>query len=126
LTHKNILSNISACLKALEINERDIFLSYLPIAHAYERTTGYYTALAGEAVIVYAQNIDTLNLQFGEVKPTIVTTVPLLFNKMYSRINKSSESLSVFKKRIFKIGTSLGYKYKNKKKHLLWTIADKL
>ncbi|MGH2575672.1 MAG: AMP-dependent synthetase/ligase, partial [Ignavibacteria bacterium] len=95
-------------------------------AHSYERTAGYYFPFAVGAKIVYAQSIDTLNKQFAETKPTIVTSVPILFNKMYTRLIKNSETLPFLRKKIFNFALSKAKKYGNNKKHLLWKLSDKL
>ncbi len=127
LTHKNIYSNLEACYKVLNINSGDVFLSYLPYSHIYERTTGYYFPFFNSSRIYYAQSIDTIGLQMQEVKPTIVITVPRLLDKMYNRLNKSFEEMPKgAKKRIFKWAIDIARNPKIKKTSFKWMLADKL
>ena len=60
LTHKNILANVKQSISAISVENTDIALSFLPLAHTYERTAGYYLMLYCGAKIYYAQSIDTL------------------------------------------------------------------
>lgn len=127
LTHKNIYSNLQACYKVLNINSNDVFLSYLPYSHIYERTTGYYFPFFNSSRIYYAQSIDTIGLQMQEVKPTIVITVPRLLEKMYNRLNKSYEEMPKgAKKRLFKWAIDIARNPKIKKTSFKWMLADKL
>jgi len=127
LTQKNIYSNIMSCIKTLPINEHDVFLSYLPYSHIYERTTGYYLAFFTGAKIYYAQSIDTIGVQMPEVKPTMVITVPRLLDKMYNRLMKSTDSmLHGYKRRLFLYAIYYAKVNYNKKNTIRWKLLDKL
>ena len=126
LSHKNILSDIRGCQKAFELNTTDRFLSYLPLAHSYERATGYYFGIYTGAEIYYAQNIDTLTAQFVEVKPTIFTSVPFLFTRLHSRLMKSFETLPARKRAMVKTAFKIARRYRNNKNHFLWKLADRM
>lgn len=127
LTHRNLYSNIKACMKVLEINHNDVFLSYLPYSHIYERTAGYYLAFFSGAKIYYAQSIDTIGKQMEEVSPTIIITVPRLLDRMYNRLFKSVEEMKpAVKKRIFKWALEVARKDWNRKHTFKWKLADKL
>jgi long-chain acyl-CoA synthetase len=126
LTHKNILVNVEQCQKAFPmIGGNDRFLSFLPLAHCYERTTGYYFPLSVGAELYYAQSIDTLQAQFPEIKPTLVTAVPLLFTRIYTRLIKNVEAMSSQKQLLVKSAFNIAKKYKENKNGLLWRTADK-
>ncbi|RPI17000.1 MAG: long-chain fatty acid--CoA ligase [Ignavibacteriae bacterium] len=127
LTHKNILTNIESAKKAFPmLSEKDKFLSFLPLAHSYERTAGYYLALSLGAEIYYAQNIDTLQTQFLEVKPTIIIAVPLLYSRIYSRLMKSVQAMPKRKQVLVKAAFKIARKMRNNKSGFLWQIADRL
>ncbi|MCY7363460.1 MAG: long-chain fatty acid--CoA ligase [Ignavibacteria bacterium] len=127
LTHLNIYSNVISCQKVLPIDNTDIFLSYLPYSHIYERTAGYYLPLFCGAKIYYAQNIDTISIQLMEVKPTFVITVPRLLDKIYNRLIKSGEEMETgFKKKLFNWSIQIANKKNYSKNSLKWKIADKL
>jgi long-chain acyl-CoA synthetase len=127
LTHKNIYSNLISCSKILPVSTEDVFLSYLPYSHIYERTAGYYFPLFNGPKIYYAQSIDTIGLQMAEVKPTFVITVPRLLDKMYNRLMKTYEEMPPgLKKRIFGWGLNVARNDGHKKNSLKWQLADRL
>ena len=78
LTHGNILSNCESNREALELGENDMVLSFLPVAHAFERTAGYYTIMTAGGMIAYAEGLTQLAQNLLEVEPTVVLTVPRL------------------------------------------------
>ncbi|MCL4540411.1 MAG: long-chain fatty acid--CoA ligase [Bacteroidetes bacterium] len=111
LTHGNFAANIKGALEHIEINDDDTLLSFLPISHSFERMAGYYTALTAGATVSYAESIETVAQNLMEVKPTIVTTVPRLFERIHTLILKNVESGSASKRRIFYWALSVGRKY---------------
>ncbi len=86
LTHGNFLANIRDITLALPISDTDVVLSFLPLSHVFERTTGYYCVVAVGGSIYYAESIDTVRGNMMEAKPTIVISVPRLYEKMQGRI----------------------------------------
>lgn len=125
LTHKNVLANVKQCTDSFPVLPEDRFLSFLPLAHTYERTGGYYVPLSKGAKIFYAQSIDTLSAQMLEVKPTLVLAVPVLFTRIQARILKNIETLPLLKRLAAKRALALGYKHRANKQHFLWKLADK-
>ena len=125
LTHGNVLANIKQCTDSFPVVKEDRFLSFLPLAHTYERTAGYYLPLTKGAQIYYAENIDTLSAQMAEVKPTIVLAVPILFTRIQTKILKNIESLPLLKKIAAKRFLKSGMKHRENKKSGLWKLADK-
>ncbi len=110
LSHKNILSNVSSALENFPISQDDIFLSFLPLCHIFERMAGYYTGFSSGGMICYAESIETVAQNFLETKPTILTSVPRLFERMYSKIIKNVESQSPVKQKIFYWAIEVGKK----------------
>jgi len=101
LSHSNILSNIEACRDLFAIGEEDECLSFLPLSHVFERMAGYYFMLMQGAVIAYAENLDTVPANMAEVRPTIVISVPRLYEKMYARVMERVLGGPWLKKQIF-------------------------
>lgn len=126
LSHKNILSNVKSCQKAFSVDSSDRFLSFLPLAHSYERTAGYYFPLSAGAELYFAQSIETLSSQLEETKPAIVTSVPMLFTRIHTRLMKSIKNMPAVQKLITKTALSVGKKYRTRKNNILWKLADKL
>ncbi len=108
LSHKNILSNIEGVFEAIDVSDKDTFLSFLPMCHSYERTAGYYTAMASGGTTALAEALDTVAANLQEVKPTIMTTVPRLLEivkkKIYANIEKEPE----YKRKLFNWAVNLG------------------
>ena len=101
LTHRNLCSNAKAAHTALDIFADDVHLSFLPLSHAFERTCGYTAMLAGGTTIAYAESIDAVSKTLPEVKPTVLISVPRVFEKVYATIQKSVSEGSLLKKGIF-------------------------
>ncbi|MCS7028250.1 MAG: long-chain fatty acid--CoA ligase [Bacteroidia bacterium] len=116
LTHKNIVSNTRSCMQFLPIiDNRDVFLSFLALAHSYERTVGYYLAYAKGAKVAYAESIEALARNMMEVRPTIMLCVPRLLEKVYDRVMSTVENQSKIKQRIFQWAIRIGEK--RRKRH---------
>ncbi|MCL5033745.1 MAG: long-chain fatty acid--CoA ligase [Bacteroidetes bacterium] len=111
LTHGNFAANIKGALDQITITDEDSLLSFLPISHSFERMAGYYTALSAGACVSYAESIETVAQNLMEVRPTIVTTVPRLFERIHATILKNVESGSAAKKKIFYWALSVGRDY---------------
>jgi len=116
LTHKNIMSNVTSALETYPITKDDVFLSFLPLCHIFERMGGYYTAFASGAAIYYAESIEKVATNLMEVKPTIMTSVPRLFERIYSRIIKNVEKQPKKKQKIFYSAIKVGSEYAKAKK----------
>ncbi len=86
LSHQNFLSNVEACVGMFDIGPDDQSLSFLPLSHVFERMAGYYLVLYQGGVIAYAENLERLPVNLAEVQPTMLISVPRLYEKMYARI----------------------------------------
>jgi long-chain acyl-CoA synthetase len=129
LTHRNIVSNIKAAHQRIDINEQDRALSFLPLCHSFERTAGYYAMVAGGAEIYYAESVDTVAKNMTEAHPTIIMSVPRLFEKIYNLVTKSIEEGPAVKQKIFEWAQKVGSKYADGKRgftSLQKKLADKL
>lgn len=108
LTHKNICSNVAAAHEIFDITKEDTFLSFLPLCHIFERMAGYYLGVSSGAHIAFAEGIEKVASNLAEVKPTVMTAVPRLFERIYSRIIRNVESQSEKKQKIFHWAVDLG------------------
>lgn len=129
LTHRNIVSNIKAAHRHIDIYDTDRCLSFLPLCHAFERTAGFYAMMAGGAEIFYAESVDTVARNMTEVHPTIIISVPRLFEKIYNLVTKSVEEGTAVKQKIFNWAFDVGQKYSEGKRGLVSLqkkLADKL
>ncbi len=136
LTHKNFLSNIEASLRALPITPDEIFLSFLPLSHVFERMVGHFLATYQGCTIAYAESIETVPQNLLEVRPTLMASVPRFFEKVYGRVMESLEAGSAVKKSLFMWAIGVGkeaLRYKQNGKPipgglfaLKYKLADKL
>ena len=102
LTHGNFIFNAEASLTAVPATERDRFLSFLPLSHVLERTTGYYAPLVCRgACIAYAEDIKTLARNLREIKPTMMISVPRIFEKLHKSIWDKMKPAGSIKYRLF-------------------------
>ncbi|WP_071458512.1 AMP-dependent synthetase/ligase [Bacillus massilinigeriensis] len=109
LTHGNFLSNINAIqFWCIEAGPSDTFLSYLPLSHVLERMAGQFTPLSLGATIAYAESIEKIPTNLLEVKPTIMTTVPRLLEKVYANIQGQIRTSSLLKKKLFHWAVTAG------------------
>ncbi|NTV26921.1 MAG: long-chain fatty acid--CoA ligase, partial [Chlorobiaceae bacterium] len=111
LTHRNLCENVKSCSSVIRLDETDCSLSFLPLSHAYERTGGYYLLFACGAQIFLAESIETISLNISEARPTIIFTVPRLFDRMKTSILKSVTSEGGVKQKIFFWALRTGEKY---------------
>jgi long-chain acyl-CoA synthetase len=107
LTHDNFIANVRSITTGLPISPADVSLSVLPLSHIFERTVFYVFAYVGVAVH-YAASFDQVGEFLREVKPTIMTAVPRLFEKVYHRIIKKGMSAGGTKARIFEWSLAVG------------------
>ncbi|MBA4494503.1 AMP-dependent synthetase/ligase [Paenactinomyces guangxiensis] len=101
LSHGNILSNIIGSLYYLPVTHHDLSLSFLPVSHIFERTCGHFTPMYAGGTIAYAENLTTVPQNILEVKPTLITSVPRLYEKIYGQIMQQIKSGSLLKLRMF-------------------------
>jgi long-chain acyl-CoA synthetase len=110
LTHMNFVSNVIAATDALPIESTDVALSVLPLSHIFERTCFYVFCYNGVSVY-YAASFDQVGEYLREVRPTIMTAVPRLFEKVYHRIIKKGMSAGGWRKSVFQRSLEVGQKY---------------
>ncbi len=108
LTHGNLLANSESSQAALDLNEHDTTLSFLPIAHSFERTAGYYTVVLAGGTISYAEGLGQIAQNLLEVNPTIVLTVPRVLEAVYARVMRTVEAGSPVKRTLFKTAVATG------------------
>jgi long-chain acyl-CoA synthetase len=109
LSHRNILSNVIASMHALPAHTNDRFLSFLPLSHMFERTCGYYSAIWAGAQTVYARSITLLADDIREQRPTVLISVPRIFERIYSKMQEAMAPGSL-KRRLFETATEVGWR----------------
>ncbi len=136
LTHYNLTENAKVCLQQITIIEKtDTFLSFLPLSHVFERTATYHVCLFTGCKIAFAQSLDLLAKNMGEIRPNVMNCVPRLLERIHDRAMKNGTDAGGMKTKIFLWSLSIGRKYREtleqgKKPGLLLSnqqkLADKL
>jgi long-chain acyl-CoA synthetase len=110
LTHANFMSNVQAIVSGLPISSTDIALSVLPLSHIFERTGFYIFCYAGVSVY-YTASFDQVAENLREVRPTVMTAVPRLFEKVYHKIVKKGLATKGWKRKVFLRSLDVGQRY---------------
>jgi long-chain acyl-CoA synthetase len=108
LSHGNITSNVVAALEVFDIGPGDSCLSFLPLCHMFERMVGHYSMLQGGAVINYASSIDAMAQELQEVHPTILASVPRIYEKVHAAILAKGASGGPLSRAIFNWSRDVG------------------
>jgi long-chain acyl-CoA synthetase len=119
LSHRNILSNVIACMPCLPDIPNMRVLSFLPLNHIFERMITFFY-LFKSAAIYYAESLDTIGDNLKDVKPDMFTTVPRLLEKVYDRIMQKGSELTGIKKKLFSWAHDLATKFEINKKQGFW------
>ena len=101
LTHENLTANILYVYAWLKLGQyKDVALTFLPFSHIFERAVWYLYAYCG-TVIVYAESIDAVAANLAEIHPTVMTSVPRMFEKIYAKIVERGLAAGFPKRQIF-------------------------
>ncbi len=107
LTHANIRSNIDAAEPLFTLQTGDVLLSFLPVAHSFERFVDYLAFHHGIS-IWYLENVELLPQALGEVRPHLFAAVPRVYEKMNARIQDAIAKASPLRRRLFGWAVGLG------------------
>jgi long-chain acyl-CoA synthetase len=101
LTHHNLQSNVDACLQIIDAGPHDVFLSFLPLSHVFERMGGHFTAVACGATVYYCETLFTIARDMQIARPTVMLAVPRLFESIRDRILENVTKQPPLRRRIF-------------------------
>jgi long-chain acyl-CoA synthetase len=108
LTHGNIASNVSTCVPLFSFSDADECLSFLPLSHIFERMFGHYSMFHAGVVINYAESIDSVPADMQDRRPTVMASVPRLYEKIYGRVLDSVRASSLPRQRVFRWARRVG------------------
>ncbi len=109
LSHRNILSNVYSCAQTHLATNKELFLSFLPLSHTFERTVGYYLPIMLGATVAHSRSIQDLPEDLLMVKPTGLITVPRIFEKMYTKLMGNLEKQSIISRAMFRLAIHVGW-----------------
>lgn len=108
LTHANFVQNVKVSLQQIPIDTDEVFLSFLPLSHVFERTATYHVACSKGCKIAFAQSLELLPRNMGEVKPTIMSCVPRLLERIHDKAMKNGTIGNGIKAKLFLWALNVG------------------
>jgi long-chain acyl-CoA synthetase len=132
LTHSNFVQNVRVCLDQIPvIDENETFLSFLPLSHVFERTATYHVCCARGCKIAFAQSLELLAKNMAEVKPTVMSCVPRLLERINDKAMKNGTSGGGVKAKIFLWAIATGKEHREikeagKEPGMMLTLQQKL
>ncbi len=122
LSHRNILTNAEACLKVVPVTSTDVLLSFLPLSHTFERTCGYYLTVMCGGTTVYARSVQQLGEDLQTIHPTMLISVPRIYERVYTAIKSKLDDGSPLKKKLFKLAVDVGWaRFEHQQGRAGWT-----
>jgi len=110
LSHYNILSNAEAVLKRVPAYREDLFLSFLPLSHTFERTVGYYLPIMTGSTVAFARSAQELAQDLLAIRPTLLVSVPRIYETFYARVQQGLEKKGYAARALFAWAESTGWK----------------
>lgn len=110
LTHRAILSNINGVLSSICPRVNEVWLSFLPLSHTLERLASYYLALGVGNLVAFNRNIGLLQEDMRVIRPTIMLSVPRVYEKIYAKIQDRLSAQSPFVQKIFQWAVDVGWR----------------
>jgi long-chain acyl-CoA synthetase len=134
LSHNNILTNAHACLQVMVVGHDDLFLSFLPLSHTFERTCGYYLTMMAGSTVAYARSIPQLGEDLQTIRPTMLVSVPRIYERIWGTIRARLDEGPPLRKKLFMLAAQVGYdRFEHaqgrgpwKLSFLLWPLLHKL
>ncbi|SDH32689.1 long-chain fatty acid--CoA ligase [Nitrosomonas sp. Nm132] len=134
LSHHNILTNAYGSAQVVIVTPDDLLLSFLPLSHTFERTSGYYVPMMCGATVAYARSIQLLQEDLLTIHPTILVSVPRIYERVYAGIRAKLAEGPALARKLFDLAVEVGYsrfEYQQGRdswhlSHLLWPLLNKL
>ena len=134
LSHYNILSNVAASCAVVTAGKDDLFLSFLPLSHTFERTCGYYLAVMSGVATAFSRGVAQLGEDLQTIRPTLLISVPRIYERVYGAIRAKLEEGPRIRKKLFDLAVRVGYaRFEHAQRRgpwlpsfLLWPLLDAL
>jgi len=134
LSHRNILANADSGLDYVAMYREDLLLSFLPLSHTFERTVGYYAPMMTGATVAYARSIPLLAEDLLTLRPTVLISVPRIYERVYNKILIGLAEKPPLASRLFRLAVETGWRRFLRRQgrggwhpmFLLWPLLHKL
>jgi len=110
LTHRNLVSNVESTMQVISVGDEDEALTFLPLSHAFERLVIYLYLFRG-VTITFAESIETLSRDLPRVRPTVMTAVPRVFEKIHARVMEAMQQAPATKQALFRWAVDVGLRH---------------
>ncbi len=110
LTHENMLWNAYAASEFADFGAYPVFLSFLPLSHMFERTAGYYLPMLLGAEVAYARSIAQLANDLQVIRPTVLVSVPRIYERVYGRIQDGLAKKGALARGLFNLAVRVGWR----------------
>ena len=110
LTHDNLLWNAFYASHCADFGQHEVFLSFLPLSHTLERTGGYYLPMLLGAEVAYARSATQLAQDLQEIRPTVLISVPRIYERFYRRIQDGLEKQGRLPGQLFRLAVRVGWR----------------
>jgi long-chain acyl-CoA synthetase len=134
LTHNNIVWNAWSCVRCEPFYTEDVYLSFLPLSHTLERTVGYYMAMTAGSTVAFARSIDKLAEDMLVIRPTMLISVPRIYERVYNKIKAQLAGKSPLASKLFHAAVNIGWqrfeigqqRARWSPQQLLWPVLNRL
>jgi long-chain acyl-CoA synthetase len=110
LSHRNVVANVLAVLRCVSPDPEDLFLSFLPLSHTFERTGGYYLPIAAGSAVAFARSIAHLPEDMRAIRPTILISVPRIYERAYLRIQEQLAAKGAPARALYALAERVGWR----------------
>ena len=110
LSHRNILWNVEAVLQLIPGYVEDIYLSFLPLSHSFERSVGYYLPMMTGSTVVYARSVQELAEDLLTIRPTMLVSVPRIYERVYAKLQQGLEQKGAAARALFRWAEEIGWR----------------
>jgi long-chain acyl-CoA synthetase len=134
LSHRNILWNVYAGMRGINLFPSDRFLSFLPLSHTLERTVGYYAPIMAGSSVAFARSIPQLAEDLETIHPSVLVSVPRIYERVYGKIMEKLKTGPAIVRGLFNLAQAVGWRRFLYQQHragwspllLLWPLMDVL
>lgn len=110
LSHRNVVSNVLAVRQCIEATADDVFLSFLPLSHTFERTAGYYLPIAAGCAVAFCRSTTFLMEDMRNVRPTVLISVPRIYERAYLAVQERLAKQGVLARALSAMAERVGWR----------------
>ena len=138
LTQRNVVANLKSVLARVPVRADDVFLSFLPLSHTFERTAGYYLAIAAGSCVAYVRAVAQIAADLKTIRPTVLISVPRIYERMHAQIRETLIEATPLRQKLFAAAEAMGWRQFCRRQGmgvdggsalldaLLWPLLDRL